>query len=201
MNVEYTGRQFEITPIARMQVEDGLKKIQKILDSNFDTHVILSTAKRRHIAEITITVRNHSTIVGLSEAPGMTAAINGAMDRVERQAVKYKTRWKSKKRQARKKLAQSGEEHSEVSLAVAVGGDLTTAVPVKVHTFPSVVKITETHVVKSPDSVSYKPLSLEEAVKEAEFRDREVFVFRDLRGRVNVLHRKKDGKMELIEAP
>ncbi len=201
MNVEYTGRQFEITPIARMQVEDGLKKIQKILDSNFDTHVILSTAKRRHIAEITITVRNHSTIVGLSEAPGMTAAINGAMDRVERQAVKYKTRWKSKKRQARKKLAQAGEENGEVSLAVAVGGGLTTAVPVKVHTFPSVVKITETHIVKSPDSVSYKPLTLEEAVKEAEFRDREVFVFRDLRGRVNVLHRKKDGKMELIEAP
>ena len=42
---------------------------------------------------------------------------------------------------------------------------------------------------------------LEEAVKEAEFRDREVFVFRDLEGKVKVLHRKRDGKMELIEAP
>ena len=41
----------------------------------------------------------------------------------------------------------------------------------------------------------------QEAVKEAEFRDREVFVFRDLEGRVKVLHRKRDGKMELIEAP
>jgi putative sigma-54 modulation protein len=57
------------------------------------------------------------------------------------------------------------------------------------------------HVVKSPDSVSFKPLTLEEAVKEAEFRDREVFVFRDPQGKVKVLHRKKDGKMELIEAP
>jgi putative sigma-54 modulation protein len=28
-----------------------------------------------------------------------------------------------------------------------------------------------------------------------------VFVFRDPQGRVKVLHRKKDGKMELIEAP
>ena len=55
--------------------------------------------------------------------------------------------------------------------------------------------------VKSSDSVSYKPLTVEEAVKEAEFRDREVFVFRDLEGRVKVLHRKRDGKMELIEAP
>jgi putative sigma-54 modulation protein len=115
--------------------------------------------------------------------------------------VKYKTRWKSKKRQARKKMELNGESQQEPTIAIAVNGDLTTAVPVKVHSFPSRVKVTETHVTKSSDSVSYKPLTLEEAVKEAEFRDREVFVFRDLEGRVKVLHRKRDGKMELIEAP
>jgi len=201
MNVEYTGRQFEITPTTRKQVEGGLEKIQKILGSNFEAHVILSVAKRRHIAEITIAVRNHPSIVGLSEAAEMATAIGGALDRIERQSVKYKTRWKSKKRQARKKLESSAEMQEETSLAVAVGGDLTTAVPVKVHNFPAVVKVMETHVVKSSDSVSYKPLTLEEAVKEAEFRDREVFVFRDPQGRVKVLHRKRDGKMELIEAP
>jgi putative sigma-54 modulation protein len=42
-------------------------------------------------------------------------------------------------------------------------------------------------------------MTLEEAVKEAEFRDREVFVFRDHEGGVKVLHRTKDGKLELIE--
>jgi putative sigma-54 modulation protein len=201
MNVEYTGRQFEITPITREQVEGGLEKIQKILGSNFEAHVILSAAKRRYIAEITVTVRNHAPIVGLSEAPEMSIAVGGALVRIERQAVKYKTRWKSKKRQARKKLAMASETQQETSVAIAVNGDLTTAVPVKVHSFPAVVKITEAHVVRSSDSVSYKPLTLEEAVKEAEFRDREVFVFRDLEGRVKVLHRKRDGKMELIEAP
>lgn len=200
MNVEYTGRQFEITPTTRKQVEGGLEKIQKIL-GDFEAHVILSVAKRRHIAEITIAVRNHPSIVGLSEAAEMTAAIGGALDKIERQSVKYKTRWKSKKRQARKKLATAGEAQEEGTIAIAVNGDLTTAVPIKVHNFPSVARITETHIVKSSDSVSYKPLSLEEAVKEAEFRDREVFVFRDLQGKVNVLHRKRDGKMELIEAP
>jgi putative sigma-54 modulation protein len=139
--------------------------------------------------------------VGLSEAQEMITAIGGALDKIERQAVKYKTRWKSKKRQARKKMELAGESQQEPTIAIAVNGDLTTAVPVKVHSFPSRVKVTETHVVKSSDSVSYKPLTVEEAVKEAEFRDREVFVFRDLEGRVKVLHRKRDGKMELIEAP
>jgi putative sigma-54 modulation protein len=200
MNVEYTGRQYEITPITRKQVEGGLEKIQKILGT-FETHVILSTEKHRHIAEITISVRNHAPIVGLAEAQEMITAIGGALDKIERQAVKYKTRWKSKKRQARKKMEQVGESQQEPTIAIAVNGDLTTAVPVKVHSFPSKVRITETHVTKSSDSVSYKPLTLEEAVKEAEFRDREVFVFRDPEGRVKVLHRKRDGKMELIEAP
>ena len=200
MNVEYTGRQYEITPITRKQVEGGLEKIQKIL-GNFETHVILSTEKRRHIAEITISVRNHAPIVGLAEAQEMNTAIGGALDKIERQAVKYKTRWKSKKRQARKKMELAGESQQEPTIAIAVNGDLTTAVPVKVHSFPSRVKVTETHVVKSSDSVSYKPLTVEEAVKEAEFRDREVFVFRDLEDREQVLHRKRVGRMELIEAP
>ena len=202
MNVEYTGRQYEITPITRKQVEGGLEKIAKILGNNFDSHVILSAEKRRYISEITITVRNHAPIVGLSESmEEMTVAIGSALDRIARQAVKYKTRWRSKKRQARKRSGNGAAEPSEVSLAIAAGGDLTTSVPVKVHTFPSVYKVTEAHITRSSDSVSFKPLTLEEAVKEAEFRDREVFVFRDLEGRVKVLHRKKDGIMELIEAP
>jgi putative sigma-54 modulation protein len=200
MNVEYTGRQFEITPVTRKQVEIGLEKLQKILGA-FETHVTLSAEKRRHIAEIAITVRNHPPIVGVAEAAEMTVAVGEALDRIERQAVKYKTKWKSKKRLARKRVEQSPSPQEAIPLAVAVGGDSATSVPVKVHSFPNTVRYTETHVVKSADSVSFKPLTLEEAVKEAEFRDREVFVFRDPQGKVKVLHRKRDGKLEVIEAP
>jgi putative sigma-54 modulation protein len=199
MNVEYTGRQFEITPAARKQVETGLEKLKKLLGNNFQTHVILSVEKHRSIAEITVAVRNHAPIVGVHQASDMSVAISTALDKIERQAVKYKTRWKSKKQKARKRQVEPVPE--EVSLTIAVGGDIKTAVPVKVHSFPSNVKFTETHIVKSSDSVSHKPLTLEEAVKECEFRDRDVFVFRDMEGRVKVLHRKKDGKMVLIEAP
>jgi len=55
--------------------------------------------------------------------------------------------------------------------------------------------------VTTQDSVALRPMTLEEAVKECEFRDREVFVFRDNNGKVKVLHRTKDGRIELIEAP
>jgi putative sigma-54 modulation protein len=200
MNVEYTGRQFEITPVTRKQVETGLEKLLKILGDTFETHVILSAEKHRHIAEITVTVRNHPPIVGLAEAAEMTVAVGDALDRIERQAVKYKTRWKSKKRLARKRQENTASRQ-EAQIAVVAGDARATIVPLRVHSFPNTVRYTEAHVVKSADSVSFKPLTLEEAVKEAEFRDREVFVFRDPQGKVKVLHRKKDGKMELIEAP
>jgi ribosome hibernation promoting factor len=197
MNVEYTGRQYEITPAIRKEIETGLAKIGKILGDNFEVKVILAVEKHRHKAEITISPRNHP-IVGLAVAADMLSAVNEALERIETQAVKYKGRWRTKKRQPRKKW--NGESSNE-ELAVAVGATPPTTVPVVVHKFPAVARTTEAHLVRSTDSVALRPLTLEEAIKEAEFRDREVFVFRDMQGKVKVLHRKKDGKMELIEAP
>ena len=157
------------------------------------------SGKHRHIAEITIKVRNHP-IVGIAESTDMSVAVGEALDKIDRQAIKYKTRWRSKKRHARK-TQWSPALPKQQAQQMAVGSNVATAVPVVVHSFPAVAKLTETHVVKSADSVAMRPMTLEEAVKEAEFRDRDVFVFRDPEGRVKVLHRKKDGKMELIEAP
>src|ERR1700732_1025400 len=97
MNVEYTGRQYEVTPAIRKSVETGLAKIRKILGDKFDTKVILAVEKHRHKAEITISPRN-GPIVGLAQAGDMTSAVNEALEHLEKQAVKYKTRWRSKKR-------------------------------------------------------------------------------------------------------
>ena len=198
MNVEYTGRQYEITPAVRKQVEHGLGKLEKLFGSSFDSHVILTLEKHRHIAEISIKIRNHP-IVGIAEATEMSAAVSEALEKIDRQAIKYKSRWRTKKRQPRKK--QWAKPAAADAKNVAVGKTAASAVPVVVHAFPPVARFTEAHVVKSADSVAMRPMTLEEAVKECEFRDRDVFVFRDPEGRVKVLHRTKDGKMELIEAP
>jgi ribosome hibernation promoting factor len=136
--------------------------------------------------------------VGLAQAGDMTSAVSEALDHLEKQAVKYKTRWRSKKRHQQKKWAGEGVQES---LQTVVGLTEATAVQVVVHKFPAVAKTTEVHLVRSDDSVAMRPMTLEEAIKEAHFRDRDVFVFRDPKGKVMVLHRTRDGKMELIEAP
>jgi putative sigma-54 modulation protein len=198
MNVEYTGRQYDITPAIKKEVETGLSKIHKILGDKFEAKAILAIEKHRHKAEITVSPRKNGPLVGLAVANDMMVAVGEAIEHLEKQAVKYKERWRSKKRQARKgwEAAHEAEEFTP-----AVGSDARTAVPVVVHKFPVTKATTEVHIVSSGDSVALRPMTVEEAVKEAHFRDRDVFVFRDKKGRVKVLHRTRDGKMELIEAP
>ncbi|MGA8622920.1 MAG: ribosome-associated translation inhibitor RaiA [Candidatus Sulfotelmatobacter sp.] len=203
MNVEYTGRHYEVTPTIRKEVETGLTKIRKILGDKFETKVILAVEKHRHKAEITISPRN-GPLVGLAQAKDMSIAVNEALDHLEKQAVKYKTRWQSKKRSARKSeevKKWNGHSPQPEDAQTMVGLTEKTAVPVAVHRYPAVAKTTEVHLVRTSDAVSMRPLTLEEAIKEAHFRDRDVFVFRDPKGKVMILHRTRDGKMELIEAP
>jgi len=197
MNVEYTGRQYEITPIIRKEVETGLNKIRKILGDKFETKVVLAVEKHRHKAEITISPRN-GPIVGLAQATDMLSAVHEALDHLQKQALKYKTKWLSKKRKAGKKFNGQGEQET---VGAAVGLTESTSVSVTVHKFPAVARTTEVHLVHAKDSVALRPMTLEEAIKEAHFRDRDVFVFRDPKGKVMVLHRTREGKMELIEAP
>jgi putative sigma-54 modulation protein len=202
MNVEYTGRHYEVTPAIRKEVETGLAKIRRILRDRFETKVILAVEKHRHKAEITISPRN-GPLVGLAQAKDMTIAVNEAIEHLEKQAMKYKARWELKKRTARKtEEKQKWNGHStQEDIRTAVGLTEKTAVPVVVHKYPAVAKTTEVHLVRSDESVAMRPMTLEEAIKEAHFKDRDVFVFRDPKGKVMVLHRARDGKMQLIEVP
>jgi putative sigma-54 modulation protein len=201
MNVEFTGRKCDVTAAYRKSVETGLAKIRKILGDKFDSKVILAVEKHRHKAEITINPRN-GPLVGLAQAGDMKSAIGQAMDHLEKQAVKYKTRWRSKKRHEQKnQQKKSNGKGDQESLQVGIGLEETAEISLVVHKFPAVAKSTEVHLVRSEDAVAVHPMTLEEAIKEVHFRDRDVFVFRNPQGTVMVLHRTREGKMELIEAP
>jgi len=198
MTVEYTGRHYEVTPANRKDVEAGLSKVRKILRKAFDTKVVLAVEKHRHKAEITINSRV-GPLVGLAQAGDMKAAIGEALEHLEKQAVKNKTRIIAKKRRN-----HNGKWHGEPPaepLAKSVEPASAAATSILVHKFPAVSKSTEVHLVRSDEAVAIRPMTLEEAIKEAHFRDRDVFVFRDPKGKVMVLHRTRDGRMELIEAP
>ena len=198
MTVEYTGRHYEVTPANRKEVEAGLSKIRKILRNRFETKVVLAVEKHRHKAEITINSRI-GPLVGLAQAGDMKAAIGEALEHLEKQAVKSKTRIIAKKR--RNHNGKWQEPMGTEAAPKAMAATAPASASMVVHKFPAVAKSTEVHLVRSDEAVALRPMTLEEAIKEAHFRDRDVFVFRDPKGKVMVLHRTRDGKMELIEAP
>ena len=224
MQVEYTGRQVTVTQALRTMAEEGIERIGKILGKATGAHVICSAEKYRQTAEVTITTRLH-TIVGVSEATNMEVALRQALEKAETQAIRCRKKLQAKKRQPKeeklptdpqlrrpRRAALAATPESEAGTGARSNGTAPKSngngkghakpvIPVTVHSFPARVPVPEPHVVRSTDGVALRPMTLEEAVKEAEFRDREVFVFRDKNGSVKVLHRKRDGKMELIEEP
>ncbi len=199
MTVEYFGRQYEITPAVRDEVESGLGKLTKILGDNFKSKVILTVERHRNIAEITVS-RRRGHLVGLAQASDMLVAVNQALEHIETQALRSNGRRRTTTRKPKDKSWTAPVE-ADAETQISVGSTAATAVPVVVHKFPAVARTTEAHLVRSQDAVALRPMTIEEAVKECEFRDRDVFVFRDGKGKVKVLHRRKDGKIELIEVP
>jgi putative sigma-54 modulation protein len=208
MDVEYTGRQTTVTKKLKLQIEAGLARVAKIVGNSGSVHVILSTDKYRQIAEITVQTRQQK-LVSRCEGTEMVVALHDALEKLERQAIRHKKKSATMKRHPKTDVKGTRETVSppavsRKSVAVKVAAKSSVgrkAVPMLVHSFPSHSPLSEPHVVRSTDGVALRPMSLEEAVKEAAFRDRDVFVFRNYAGQAMVLHRKRDGKMELIEVP
>lgn len=219
MQVEYTGRQIAVTAAHRRMGDEGIERIVKLLPKVVGAHIVLTTEKYRKTADVTVKMRA-GKIVGFGESNNMDMALREALGKAETQAVRWRKRLHAIKRQpkdeklphevlpvrprrASRTRAENAEENGNGTVAVGTNGKRSarTVLPVTVHTFPAKPPIPEPHIVRSADSVALRPMTVEEAVKEAEFRDRDVFVFRNNEGTVCVLHRKRDGKMELIEAP
>lgn len=211
MDVEYTGRQTTITKKLKLRVEAELERIAKIVGNAGSVHVILATEKYRQSAEITVKTKNQN-LVATCEGTDLEVTLHEALNKIEQQAIRHKKKHGTIKRHPKagiKGLPSKLEEKPAKAVAVKVATAKPAvknsagrkAIPMLVHSFPSKLPLSEPHVVRSKDSVAVRPMSLEEAVKEAEFRDKEIFVFRDHVGQAMVLHRKRDGKMELIEVP
>jgi len=222
MEIEYTGRQTILTKKLKIQAEAGLASIAKLVGRTASAHVFLTSEKYRRIAEVTLKTRR-CNLVANCEATEMEVSLHDALAKLEQQAIRHKQRSSTVKRHPKGVLAgikatarQSDldatletkstkpvvrSKSSTIARNHSENGTARRALPMVVHSFPSKSPITEPHIVRSIDSAAMRPMSLEVAVKEAALRDRDVFVFRDLGGQALVLHRQRDGRMELIQVP
>src|SRR5215468_1197449 len=97
MQINVTFRHVDPTPALRTHAEDKLERmVKKYLRRPVDAHVILSVAKERHAAEITLQA-DHVTMFAKEETTDLYAAIDLAVGKLEHQAQKLRAKRKEHK--------------------------------------------------------------------------------------------------------
>ena len=89
MQLNLTGRHIEITPALRDYLTNKVTRIERHFDNVTDIHCILTVDKLQHKAEAKINVSGN-TLYAESIEDDMYAAIDGRIDKLDRQLKKYK---------------------------------------------------------------------------------------------------------------
>ena len=89
MQLNVSGHHVEVTDSLREYVESKIERLERHFDLVSDVHCILSVEKLRHKAEAKVMV-NGGTIFAETTDEDMYAAIDGLVDKLERQVRKYK---------------------------------------------------------------------------------------------------------------
>lgn len=210
MEVELTARHVRIPKSLRAQVEEGMNRIARIMGKTTTASITFRTQRHLQIAELTVKARLQ-TIAATGEADTQESALRAALAHAEHQALRYRDRNLARKRLPKEEKVMEAPPVTRPKSRAAQpedGGENGTSAKaskgrtaIAVHSFPAQTTVVEPHIVKSGEAIALKPMTIEEAVKEAEFRDRDLFIFRDLAGDLFVLHRRRDGQMELVEIP
>jgi putative sigma-54 modulation protein len=176
MQISVTFRHVDPTPALRSYAEEKLARVKKYLRRPVDAHVILSVAKDRHVAEITLKA-DHVTMFAQEETHDLYSAIDLALDKLEHQAQKLKAKRRSHKGRAEPRRAGSGR-------VPETEGDARTA--------PRLIRAEWT---------PGKPLTPEEAVARLETSGDGFVVFTSASNQMMaVLYRRRDGNYCLIES-
>jgi putative sigma-54 modulation protein len=164
-----------VSPDLQRRIERKIEKMQRLLPKLTEARVVLSTERYRHLAEVTLRAkRARFHVEGV--AADFHAAVDQALTGLTAQIRRKKERVTAKKprpSRGRPKAPPSGARPPDP-------GDETPAVRVR--------------------RTNAKPMSLEEAVDQLRLRGDGLLVFRNARTRaVNVLQRRADGTVELVE--
>jgi putative sigma-54 modulation protein len=179
MKITYTGRQVELAPAQLKKLEARFKTIGRLLDGKQerDAHVVLSLERKMHSAEVTIHYYNHE-LVGVGNDPDLFAAIHLAIEKLEKQCVKARTKFRDAKRVPRQSAPEV--ETDQPAPAEADGEP-------------------EGQVYKVKPAQKRKPMTVEEALLEMD-KTKDYVVYRDAQtDRVSVLLRRRDGNFDLVE--
>jgi putative sigma-54 modulation protein len=93
MQVSLSGHHIEITDSLRNYVNEKIERLDRHFDQALDIHVILTVEKLRHKAEATMHISG-GNLYADDIQEDMYAAIDGLVDKLDRQGKKHKEKMK-----------------------------------------------------------------------------------------------------------
>ena len=189
MRLELTGRHVDITPGLRRLVEGKLSKLERVLnDSAVSAQAVLTREKYRHRTEITLHTRGEKFLHGVGNTGSWEASVADAIEKISQQALKVKGKWQERKRRKTVKGAPIIGEVPEAPRAVPVG----------VKPKPERVRMPR---ILRASRQTIRPMSISEAARQIDADGDRVVVFRDEESSaINVLYRRRNGELALVEA-
>ena len=192
MNINYTGRYEALPPKQREKLEAKLQKLSKVLErkSDKEAHIILTQTRFLHKVEITMNAWDHA-LVGVGSNGDVMKAAHDALDKLEKQLLKIRNKWRDTKRHKDKEAASvpppipvARSKGAKSAAGRAAIGDARK----------------NKKVFRVNHSDGSKPMTLEEAMLEME-ASQDYMVYRDAQtDRLKVLMRRPDGHFDLIES-
>jgi putative sigma-54 modulation protein len=188
MRLELTGRHVAITPGLRRLVEGKLSKLERMLnDSAVSAQAVLTREKYRHRTEITLHTRGEKFLHGVGNTGSWEASIGDAIEKICQQALKVKGKWQERKRRKTVKGEPIGGEMPEAARVV----------PAAARPKPERVRMPR---ILRASRQTIRPMSVSEAARQIDRDGDCVVVFLDEESSaINVLYRRKNGELTLVE--
>jgi len=176
MQISVTFKNLDPSDHLKSYVQHKLDKLDKLLDNPAEANVVLSVEKTRHIAEIKI-IGDRLSINCREKTSDMYSSIDMALDKLEKQIKKDKQKIKNHRQGTRSELREKQVLAEDIS-----SEPLTDDPQIRVQ------------------NIDFKPMDVDEASMQMNLVDDNFIVFTNSRtNRVNVLYRRKDGDLGLIQ--
>jgi len=177
MRFIFTGKNMTVTEGLKERTIKKLSRLEKLIPDNAEVYVTFSVNK--HLTKMEVSVPMHKRILRAEVTdsdPGI--CLDGAVDILERQVVKYKTRLRDRRRRS----VATNEELSYIQEPEATSAET-----------PEVV-------IHRTKRFALKPMDAQEAVMEMELLNHDFYVFRNSwTDEINVVYKRKDSEYGLIE--
>jgi putative sigma-54 modulation protein len=102
MKVNWTARHLHLAPSQQTQIEDEFRRVGKILDNGAgeaEAHVMLAHEHDENHVEIKVAYHRHE-LLGQASGSDLFACLHVAVEKIEKQAIKLREKWRDDHRKA-----------------------------------------------------------------------------------------------------